>query len=61
MTEPEGYTPTTLGERVREAVRARGARAVAGEFARWGVELATGGSRGRFTLAGREHPYLAHR
>jgi hypothetical protein len=61
MADPAGYAPTGLADRVRAAARDRGARAVAGEFARWGLELATGGSRGQFTLEGRSYPYLAHR
>ncbi len=59
-----GYTPQPLLTRVREASRRRGLRAVAGDFARWGTELAVGmpwmlrGSHRHFTLAGRRLAYL---
>jgi hypothetical protein len=60
-----GYIPTAPRERVENAVRLRGPRAVAGEFARWGGRLAAGvpvaltsGQRGAFTYEGETYPYL---
>jgi SAM-dependent methyltransferase len=62
-----GYTPQPLAARVGEAASARGWRAVAGEFARWGSELVVGmpwtlaGSHGAFALGGERYPYLFDR
>ena len=61
-----GYTPQPLPARLRGAVRARGLRPVAGDFARWTARLAAGlpwtlrGRRGSFTFAGEAHAYLVH-
>jgi SAM-dependent methyltransferase len=66
MTE-SGYTPQRFGERTRAAIAARGAQAVAGDLARWGVAGVLGapwtlrGEHGSFELRGERHPYLFHR
>ena len=67
MSDAPGYEPTALGERVRAAVAERGARPVAGAFARWGTELVAGlprsarGGHRSFAFGGREYRYLHHR
>jgi SAM-dependent methyltransferase len=70
MSEPEpggGYQPQGLVERVQEARRRRGTRAVAGDFARFGGRLLAGlprtraGSHGSFEFDGETYPYLFHR
>ena len=67
MIAESGYTPQPLAARVRAAARARGARAVTGDFARWGLAAAAGapwtlaGAHGAFTLQGRNYRYLYHR
>jgi len=61
-----GYLPLALGPRVQRAIRDRGLRPVAGDFARWGAELLLGlpwtlrGTRGEFTFARRRYPYRFH-
>lgn len=67
MSEPDGYTPQPLAERAADAVRRRGLRPVAGDFARYGAEAVAGlpwtlrGARGSFTLDERRYPYAHHR
>jgi len=56
------YTPLPLAQRLRDAAATRGTRAVAGDFARWGIRLVAGlphagGEHGTFTLAGEDHAY----
>jgi SAM-dependent methyltransferase len=64
VSEVDGYRPMALGPRLRHAVRERGLRPVAGDFARWGSSLAFGapwtlrGARGGFELDGERFPYL---
>jgi SAM-dependent methyltransferase len=59
-----GYTPQPLAARTMRAIRSRGLRPVAGDFARWGAGAAAGlpwtiaGAHGGFSLAGRRYPYL---
>jgi SAM-dependent methyltransferase len=61
-----GYTPLAVRARVARAVRARSARPVIGDFARWGSGLVTGapwalvGARGSFTFGGESHRYRYH-
>jgi SAM-dependent methyltransferase len=63
----DGYTPQTLVARAREAARARGARPVAGDLARWAGRALAGspwtlaGSHGRFDFQGERYAYLFHR
>lgn len=62
----DGYRPQALGDRVARGIRVRGLRPVAGDFARWGANLAFGapwalrGSRGSFTLDGERYAYRYH-
>jgi hypothetical protein len=62
----DGYRPQALGDRVARAVGVRGLRPVAGDFARWGANLACGvpwtlrGARGSFTLDGEPYAYRYH-
>jgi SAM-dependent methyltransferase len=64
VSEANGYRPMALGPRLRHAVRERGARPVAGDFARWGSSLVFGapwalrGARGGFEIDGERYPYL---
>jgi len=66
-TTEDGYQPLAVGPRTASAVRARGVRAVAGDYARFAAELAVGlpwtlaGSRGQFEFQGQPYPYLFHR
>lgn len=66
MSAPAGYTPQTLGARVRDAVARRGLRPVAGDFARWGSQLLAGavdavrGTERRFTFAEKNYASLHH-
>ncbi len=59
-----GYTPQPLAARTMRAIRARGLRPVAGDFARWGAGAAAGlpwtipGAHGSFVLDGLSYPYL---
>jgi len=61
-----GYIPLALRPRLVRAIRERGLRPVAGDFARWGTELLLGlpwtlqGSHGAFSFAGRCYPYRFH-
>ncbi len=61
--ESDGYTPQPLARRVADAVRVRGMRPVAGDFARWGTEAVLGlpwmlqGEHGAFVLDGRRYSY----
>ena len=63
----EGYTPQPLAARLRRAARSRGARPVAGDFARWGANALAGlpwtrfGSHGQFAFQGEAYGYLFHR
>jgi SAM-dependent methyltransferase len=67
MAGSGGYTPQPLAARTRAAVRARGARPVAGDLARWGTAAVAGapwtlaGAHGTFELDGERHRYLYHR
>ena len=62
-----GYTPQALRPRTARAIELRGLRAVAGDYARFGVGALAGlpwskrGARGRFTFDGKEYPYFYHR
>ena len=59
-----GYTPQRLAARTLGAIRMRGLRPVAGDFARWGAGAVTGlpwtlaRAHGHFELDGRRYPYL---
>jgi hypothetical protein len=59
-----GYMPQPLPARTARAIRARGPRPVAGDFARWGAGAALGlpwtiaGGHGSFELAGQRYRYL---
>jgi SAM-dependent methyltransferase len=63
----DGYTPQPLGARTRSAARARGARPVAGDLARWAGRSFAGwpwmlaGSHGQFQFQGGRYAYLFHR
>lgn len=67
MSDPAGYQPQALVERIRDAAARRGWRVVAGEFVSWGGELAGGalmtalGRERQFELAGRRYVRLHHR
>lgn len=66
-TTENGYQPLAVGPRTASAVRARGLRAVAGDYARFATEMAVGlprtlaGSHGQFSFRGQSYPYLFHR
>jgi hypothetical protein len=61
------YSPPAPRARIAQAVRARGARPVIGDLARWATELLAGlpwtlpGRHGHFTFAGARYPYVFHR
>ena len=63
----DGYQPLAVGPRTASAVRARGLRAVVGDYARFATEMAVGlprtlaGSHGQFSFGGQSYPYLFHR
>jgi hypothetical protein len=63
----DGYMPQAVGPRTQRALRARGARPVIGDYARFGSGLLAGlpwsfaGGRGEFGFAGERHRYLFHR
>jgi SAM-dependent methyltransferase len=63
---PEGYMPQPVAARTARAVRLRGARAVVGDYARWGGRLVGGlpwtlsGSHGGFIFQGERYPYCFH-
>jgi SAM-dependent methyltransferase len=62
----EGYMPQPVVARTARAVRLRGLRPVAGDFARWGGRVVAGlpwalcGSRGEFAFQGERYGYLVH-
>jgi SAM-dependent methyltransferase len=62
-----GYRPPGIAQRSRDHVRLNGTRRVAGHAVRWLGQYARGlpstatGSAGRFTVAGSDYRYLAHR
>ena len=66
-TSENGYQPLALAPRTVSALRARGPRAVAGDYARFFTGLAAGlpwtlaGSRGEFSFRGESYSYLYHR
>jgi SAM-dependent methyltransferase len=61
-----GYRPQALGHRTVRAVRARGLRAVVGDYARFGTGFLAGlpwtlaGSHREFTFAGERYSYFFH-
>ena len=63
----DGYMPQAVGPRTMRALRARGARPVIGDYARFGTGLVAGlpwsfaGGRGEFSFAGERHRYLFDR
>ncbi len=62
-----GYTPQPLVPRMRRAAQLRGARPVAGDFARWATNAVVGlpwtlsGSHGHFDFGGERYSYLHQR
>jgi SAM-dependent methyltransferase len=62
-----GYIPQAVVPRTARALELRGARAVVGDYARWGTGVLAGmpyslrGNSGRFTFEGAEYPYLYRR
>jgi hypothetical protein len=67
LMSSDGYMPQAVGPRTMRALRARGARPVIGDYARFGSGLVSGlpwsfgGGRGEFEFAGERHRYLFHR
>jgi hypothetical protein len=67
VSDPPGYTPEPLSERVRRVAREQSAVSVARRLARWGAEALFGlpwtvrGSHGEFVLGAVRYPYLFDR